>query len=739
MVQEEPSFCGRCDQECYGDVINAHGKYYHQYGFTCTKCSRDLIKHGYFVVDGQIYCNNDYYKLMGTKCSGCGKFVEGEVVAVLDSTFHPECFGCNICGKLFPPGAKIAFDGDDFICEDCDSSNMHQFSPKDEYTEPISEDIPNIPDDIPEVQDRINEIPDGTTEIPEIPVLHNDVGSPEESKQKQSDEKKDGGEYNACAGCRNPIKSGQALLALDKQWHLWCFTCNKCGCLLAGEYMGRDGVPYCEDDYQTEFGVSCAGCGGYITGKVLQAGEKHYHPHCSRCAKCGRIFGEGEEMYLQGSDIWHPQCSEDYRRENEEAALNEANAKRLPPSYENTVESMLPRTQSFTISSEDNLQNHADNESIIPSSRPGPPPYHNRSSDISEGDKYTNPPPYHVKQSSNLSNHSNHSNNSYEQPPYHVRNISDEQPPYHIRNTSNTSSDGANNHGRHSSNTSNHSRGSYEKPNEPPAFHVRKVSNNTDAKSFGKPLSSWQSSNAQKPVSKPLGFRSVKPPQPVITPTQEELPKLPKADIEDDDEDDDVPPPIPPPPTRSSSNSWKQKYSGSAYVAKPFIKQAQAESRVSTSTNKVRSRPLSFVESAYRKTAQEDAKQNSRTSSGSLSSNPDDYSKEPYNPSSTGNNNRVKGVGYNKLQLRKMKQQQKQTPKTNGYSPGAESTGSFNYNSDSLKRTGSDSLSRSNSTNDKLQYLTDDEFLEVFQMSRDHFYAMPKWKQTDLRKTTHLK
>ena len=42
-----------------------------------------------------------------------------------------------------------------------------------------------------------------------------------------------------CAGCGNDIKSGQALLALDKQWHLWCFTCHKCGCLLAGEYMGR--------------------------------------------------------------------------------------------------------------------------------------------------------------------------------------------------------------------------------------------------------------------------------------------------------------------------------------------------------------------------------------------------------------------------------------------------------------------------------------------------------------------
>merc|ERR1712226_594317 len=75
--------------------------------------------------------------------------------------------------------------------------------------------------------------------------------------------------------------------------------------------MGRDGTPYCEKDYQAEFGITCAGCGEYITGKVLQAGEKHYHPSCSRCAKCGEMFGEGEDMYLQGNEIWHPHCSEE--------------------------------------------------------------------------------------------------------------------------------------------------------------------------------------------------------------------------------------------------------------------------------------------------------------------------------------------------------------------------------------------------------------------------------------------
>ena len=45
--------------------------------------------------------------------------------------------------------------------------------------------------------------------------------------------------FTECAGCGEDIRSGQSLLALAKQWHLWCFTCTKCGCLLAGEYMAR--------------------------------------------------------------------------------------------------------------------------------------------------------------------------------------------------------------------------------------------------------------------------------------------------------------------------------------------------------------------------------------------------------------------------------------------------------------------------------------------------------------------
>ncbi|CAH2005073.1 unnamed protein product [Acanthoscelides obtectus] len=73
--------------------------------------------------------------------------------------------------------------------------------------------------------------------------------------------------------------------------------------------MGRDGIPYCERDYQKQFGVKCAYCQRFISGKVLQAGDNHhFHPTCARCTKCGDPFGDGEEMYLQGGAIWHPRC-----------------------------------------------------------------------------------------------------------------------------------------------------------------------------------------------------------------------------------------------------------------------------------------------------------------------------------------------------------------------------------------------------------------------------------------------
>lgn len=42
-----------------------------------------------------------------------------------------------------------------------------------------------------------------------------------------------------CAGCKEEIKHGQSLLALDKQWHVSCFKCQTCSVILTGEYISK--------------------------------------------------------------------------------------------------------------------------------------------------------------------------------------------------------------------------------------------------------------------------------------------------------------------------------------------------------------------------------------------------------------------------------------------------------------------------------------------------------------------
>lgn len=42
-----------------------------------------------------------------------------------------------------------------------------------------------------------------------------------------------------CAECGEDLRNGQALYALDRQWHIYCFKCHECNAILHGEYMGR--------------------------------------------------------------------------------------------------------------------------------------------------------------------------------------------------------------------------------------------------------------------------------------------------------------------------------------------------------------------------------------------------------------------------------------------------------------------------------------------------------------------
>ncbi|KAK1164322.1 actin-binding LIM protein 1-like isoform X13 [Acipenser oxyrinchus oxyrinchus] len=275
--------CHKCGEPCKGEVLRVQSKHFHIKCFTCKVCGCDLAQGGFFMKNGDYLCTLDYQHLHGTRCNGCGDFVEGEVVTALGKTYHPTCFVCTICKHPFPAGDRVTFNGKDCLCQRC--------------------------------------------------------------VQPMSPSPKDISSSSNCAGCGRDIKNGQALLALERQWHLGCFKCKACGKVLTGEYISKDEAPYCEKDFQIHFGVKCEACHQFITGKVLEAGDKHYHPSCARCSRCNQMFTEGEEMYLQGSTVWHPDCKNSSRAEEKHRLL--------PPSIMsiNKTERQPTRSSSESISS----------------------------------------------------------------------------------------------------------------------------------------------------------------------------------------------------------------------------------------------------------------------------------------------------------------------------------------------------------------------------------------------------
>ncbi|XP_035726545.1 actin-binding LIM protein 2-like isoform X9 [Vespa mandarinia] len=258
------TFCQSCKKKCSGEVLRVQDKYFHIGCFKCAQCNASLAQGGFFAREGSYYCTKDYRERWGTKCAGCGEYVEGDVVTAGEKhAFHPNCFHCQRCRQpLLGQGTKVSLVQGQALCHRCVGIPVREAS---------------------------------------TPVGNSGGGT-----RGSNDATTDPG---ACAGCGNQLREGQALVALDRQWHVWCFKCHSCDTVLHGEYMGKDGVPYCEKDYQKQFGVKCAYCNRYISGKVLQAGDNHhFHPTCARCTKCGDPFGDGEEMYLQGAAIWHPRC-----------------------------------------------------------------------------------------------------------------------------------------------------------------------------------------------------------------------------------------------------------------------------------------------------------------------------------------------------------------------------------------------------------------------------------------------
>lgn len=98
-----------------------------------------------------------------------------------------------------------------------------------------------------------------------------------------------------CHGCNKPIV-GEYIQALGHNWHQSHFVCTTCGKPFAnGQFLQRDGKPYCERDYYEVFGKRCGIChepirGQYFTDSWENAFCDRHGKEFEQCFTCRRLI-----------------------------------------------------------------------------------------------------------------------------------------------------------------------------------------------------------------------------------------------------------------------------------------------------------------------------------------------------------------------------------------------------------------------------------------------------------------
>ncbi|XP_077285700.1 Z band alternatively spliced PDZ-motif protein 52 isoform X3 [Arctopsyche grandis] len=93
--------CDKCHAKIKGDCLNAIGKHFHPECFCCAYCGKLFGNNPFFLEEGLPYCEADWNELFTTKCFACGFPVEAgdRWVEALNNNYHSQCFNCTMCKK----------------------------------------------------------------------------------------------------------------------------------------------------------------------------------------------------------------------------------------------------------------------------------------------------------------------------------------------------------------------------------------------------------------------------------------------------------------------------------------------------------------------------------------------------------------------------------------------------------------------------------------------------------------
>jgi len=118
--------------------------------------------------------------------------------------------------------------------------------------------------------------------------------------------------FGTCVKCMDRIVGeGTGCSAMGRLYHIQCFTCSECGCVLQGlPFYAVDGKPLCQVDYTNTL-EKCCKCQKSILDRILRATGKPYHPGCFSCIVCNKSL-DGIPFTVDATNQIH--CIEDFHR-----------------------------------------------------------------------------------------------------------------------------------------------------------------------------------------------------------------------------------------------------------------------------------------------------------------------------------------------------------------------------------------------------------------------------------------
>ncbi|CAF1100205.1 unnamed protein product [Rotaria sordida] len=118
--------CHSCQKPIIGQIITVLDRSYHPEHLRCTACNIEIGRRDFYEKSGKPYCEHDYRRLFAPKCARCDQPIIDVMITALNRNWHPEHFLCELCQRRVGEDGYHEKDGYAY-CREC---YMNNFVPK---------------------------------------------------------------------------------------------------------------------------------------------------------------------------------------------------------------------------------------------------------------------------------------------------------------------------------------------------------------------------------------------------------------------------------------------------------------------------------------------------------------------------------------------------------------------------------------------------------------------------------